>query len=69
MDLLPDDLKGMKDLWVDPASRQKAKLVISEAATQVTDLTVKDLRDLFVALDQILLEPEDTTRPKADPAL
>jgi len=69
MELLPDDLRGLRDLWTDPVSRQKAKLVIASAVTQATSITVKEQRDILDALDQILEEKEETRKPKGDPAL
>jgi len=69
MELLPDDLKGMRDLWNDPVSRQKAKLVIHEGLTQATTITVKESRDVLSALDELLKEPEEAQKPKGDPAL
>jgi hypothetical protein len=69
MELLPDDLRGLRDLWVEPVSRQKAKLVIASAVTQATSITVKEQRDILDALDQILEEEEETRKPKGDPAL
>jgi hypothetical protein len=69
MELLPDDLNGMKDLWSDPASRQKAKLVLAEGITQATSITVKELRDIFASLDLLLVEKEEARRPRGDPAL
>jgi hypothetical protein len=68
MELLPDDLKGMRDLWSDPVSRQKAKLVIQEGL-QATDITVKEARDIFALLDELLKEKEEAQKPKGDPAL
>jgi hypothetical protein len=69
MELLPDDLKGLRDLWSDPVSRQKAKLVIHEGLTQATSITVKESRDVLLALDELLKEPEEAQKPKGDPAL
>jgi hypothetical protein len=69
MELLPDDFKGLRDIWSDPVSRQKAKLVIASAVTQATSITVKEQRDILDALDQILEEEQETQKPKADPAL
>jgi hypothetical protein len=69
MELLPDDLKGLRDLWVDPVSRQKAKMVIASAITQATSVTVKEQRDVLDALDQILADEEEARKPKGDPAL
>jgi hypothetical protein len=69
MELLPDDLNGMKDLWSDPVSRQKAKLVLAEGITQATSITVKELRDIFASLDFLLAEKEEARKPRGDPAL
>jgi hypothetical protein len=69
MELLPDDLNGMKDLWSDPVSRQKAKLVLAEGITQATSITVKELRDIFASLDLLLAEKEEARKPRGDPAL
>ena len=69
MELLPDDLKGMKDLWADPVSRQKAKLVINHGLTTGTSLTVKEVRDVFYALDDLLITEDEDKKPKGDPAM
>lgn len=69
MELLPDDLNKLRDIWSDPESRQKAKLVIASAITQSTSITVKEQRDILDALDLILKEPEESGKPKGDTAL
>ena len=69
MDLYEENTLALKDLWVSERERQNAKLVVTVAIAQATELTAKETLDVLSALDRILLEdkPDAPTRP--DPAI
>jgi hypothetical protein len=69
MDLYEENTLALKDLWVSERDRQNAKLVVTVAIAQATELTAKETLDVLSALDRILLEdkPDAPTRP--DPAI
>jgi hypothetical protein len=69
MDLYEENTLALKDLWVSERDRQNAKLVVTVAIAQATELTAKETLDVLSALDRILLAetPDAPTRP--DPAI
>jgi hypothetical protein len=69
MELLDKNVERLKDVWAGEDDRQNAKLVILEAITRGTDITVKQADDILSALDDILVVHNSSNPIKRDTAL
>jgi hypothetical protein len=69
MELLDKNVERLRDVWAGEDDRQNAKLVILEAITRGTDITVKQADDILSALDDILVVQSSSNPIKRDTAI
>lgn len=63
MDIYDETKKALVTVWEDNQQRQNAKIVIMEAISNATDVTVKQASEILAEMDRMLLkEKEEPTK-------
>lgn len=68
MELLPKNVASLKDLWQDPETRQDAQIVLLKALEDI-ELPLTTFTQFLSNLDDLLIDREEETKPKRDPAI
>lgn len=62
MDIFDETKIGLKKIWDDAVLRQHAKIIITTAIGNATELSVKQANDIMDELDLMLLETDEDTQ-------
>ena len=68
MHITEADKETLRNLCVDPQSKQRLHMLIYQAIADATDLPGRDIEQVFQHLDNLLELPE-ATKSRRDPAL
>ena len=59
MELFEKTISILRNVWDNDDKRQQAKMVISVAIANVTDLSAKETQDVCDELDRLILPPTE----------
>lgn len=69
IDVFDETKTGLKSIWDDPVLRQQAKIVLTTAIGEATELSVKDAQKILDELDRLLKDEDEEAKKKANPGL
>lgn len=69
MEIFDETKKGLRNIWEDQDQRQKAKIVMTMAMGNASNLTVKESQDILDELDRLLEPQTEEDKRKTNPGL
>lgn len=69
MEIFDETIIGLKNIWDDPGLRQQAKIVLTKAIGEATELSVRESQAILDELDRMLKTEDEEEKTQTNPGL